>query len=78
VLWVRNRGVHGGCLSEVNVWVSGGSDTQNTEGTQQFILVRASEPCVQQYSDLCVRNAQSGDYDGGNRNSLVGDRSVLS
>ena len=44
VLLVRNYGEHRGCSSEVNVWVSDGSDTQNTGGTQRFILVR--EPYV--------------------------------
>jgi hypothetical protein len=42
------------------MWVSGGSDTQNMEGTQRFILVQASELYIQQYSYLRVRNAQSG------------------
>lgn len=37
-------------LSEVNVWVSGGSDTQNTQRYSCFILVQASnELYVQQY-----------------------------
>ena len=31
---VRNYGEHRGCSSEVNVWVSDGSDTQYTEGTR--------------------------------------------
>ena len=28
VSWVHNRGMHRGCLSEVDVWVSDGSGTQ--------------------------------------------------
>jgi hypothetical protein len=74
--WVRNRGEHQGCLSEVDVWVSTGSDTQKSKhrrDTTRFIMVWAFE-----YSDLRVGNAQSGDYNGGDRERLVGDHSVLS
>ena len=34
VSWVRNHGEHHGCSSEVDVWVSGGLDTQNMKGTE--------------------------------------------
>jgi hypothetical protein len=60
------------------VWVTSGSDTQNAKETRRFILVRAFDPYVQQYSDLYVGNAQLGCYSGGDQESLVGDRSVLS
>lgn len=35
VSWVHNCGEHHGCLSEVDVWFSDGSDTQNTDGEQR-------------------------------------------
>jgi hypothetical protein len=76
LLWVRNE--HRACPLKVNVWVSSGSDTQSTKETHRFILVRASGPHVQQYSDLRVRNGQSGDYNGGNQKSLVENCLVLS
>jgi len=47
------------CSLEVDVWLSGGSDTQNTQRHMLFILVWASEPYVQQYGFLRVRNARS-------------------
>ena len=47
-------------------------------GHNQFILVRASEPYVQQYGILCVRNAQSGFIIEELRESLAGDCAVLS
>jgi hypothetical protein len=61
------------------VWVSDGLDTQtHRRDADRFILVQVYELYVQQYSDLCVRNAQSVGYNGENRESLVGDCLVLS
>jgi hypothetical protein len=61
------------------VWVFGGSNTQNTKGTQRFILVRASKPYIQQYGDLRVRNAESERYKKVEmREKSVGDRLMLS
>jgi hypothetical protein len=51
---------------------------KRTRETQRSIMVRAFEPYVQQYSVLPVQECPIGDYNGGNRENLVGDRSVLS
>lgn len=66
----RNHGKHRVCPLEADVWFSSGSGTQNTKGHNDFILVRASEPYVQQYSDLMLGMP--------NRESLAGNRLVLS
>ena len=39
VSWVRNHGEHHGCSSEVDVWVSGGLDTQNMKGIELDLSV---------------------------------------
>ena len=43
--------------------------SKHERGTTRFILVLASEPYVQRYSDLRVMNAQLGNYNSENPKS---------
>lgn len=70
MLRVHNHREHQGCPLEVDVLVFGGSDTQTWKGHNDLSWF-GSQPYVQQYSDLRVKNVQSWDYNRGNQKSLV-------
>lgn len=48
------------CSSEVGVWISDGSDTQNTRWRRRFYPGSGLWALAHQCSILCVRNVQSG------------------
>jgi hypothetical protein len=75
---VRNHSEHCGCSSDFVVWSSVAWTLKNTRGTRRSILVQASESYVQQYRVLHVKECLIKDYNGGNREILVGDHSMLS